>query len=41
LLIVAQGGWANWPAMLGAYAATLVVYWFVPVLSTRARRPKS
>jgi F0F1-type ATP synthase assembly protein I len=39
LLIVARGGWASWPALLVAYAATLVVYWFVPVLSTRARRP--
>jgi F0F1-type ATP synthase assembly protein I len=40
LLIVARGGWASWPALLCAYAATLVVYWFVPVLSTRARRPR-
>lgn len=40
LLYVAQGGWANWPALLAAYAATLFVYWFVPVLGTRARRAK-
>lgn len=40
LLVVARGGWANWPALLIAYAATLVVFWFVPVLSTRARRAK-
>src|SRR5690606_947753 len=31
LLVVARGGWANWPALLAAYAATLFVYWFVPV----------
>jgi F0F1-type ATP synthase assembly protein I len=40
LLIVARGGWASWPALLSAYAATVVVYWLVPVLSTRARRPR-
>lgn len=41
LLIVAQGRWANWPALLAAYAATLFVYWFVPVLMHRPRRVKS
>ncbi len=41
LLIVARGGWARWPPLLFAYAATLVVYWFVPVLSMRTRRPKN
>jgi F0F1-type ATP synthase assembly protein I len=40
LLVVARGGWANWPALLIAYAATLLVFWFVPVLSTRPRRAK-
>lgn len=40
LLIVARGGWANWPALLAAYAATLFVYWFVPVLMHRPRRVK-
>ena len=40
LLIVARGGWANWPALLVAYAATLFVYWFVPVLMHRTRRVK-
>lgn len=38
LLMVARGGWAVWPALLGAYAATLLVYWFVPVLMHRPRR---
>jgi F0F1-type ATP synthase assembly protein I len=40
LFIVAKGGWANWPALLIGFFSTLVVYWFVPVLMTRARRPK-
>lgn len=40
LLIVARGGWVNWPALLAAYAATLFVYWFVPVLMHRPRRVK-
>ncbi len=40
LMIVARGQWANWPTLLIAYAATLVVYWFVPVFEHRARRPK-
>jgi len=38
LLVVARGGWANWPALLAAYGATLFVYWFVPVLMHRTRR---
>jgi F0F1-type ATP synthase assembly protein I len=41
LFTVARGGWASWPALLGAYAATLLVYWFVPVLTHRMRRAKS
>jgi F0F1-type ATP synthase assembly protein I len=41
LLIVARGGWASWPPLLCAYAATLFVYWLVPVFDTRARRPRS
>jgi len=40
LLAVAQGGWAHWPSLLLAYAATLIVYWFVPVLMHRTRRVK-
>ncbi len=40
LLIVARGGWVSWPALLAAYAATLFVYWFVPVLMHRPRRVK-
>lgn len=40
LFIVARGGWASWPALLAAFAATLFVYWFVPVLSHRTRRVK-
>lgn len=40
LFIVARGGWAEWPPLLIAYAATLFVYWLVPVIETRPRRPK-
>lgn len=40
LLLVARGRWASWPALLAAYAATLLVYWFVPVLMHRPRRTK-
>ncbi len=40
LAIVARGGWASWPALLVAFAATLFVYWFVPVLMHRPRRVK-
>lgn len=40
LLIVARGGWVSWPTLLAAYAATLFVYWFVPVLMHRPRRVK-
>jgi ATP synthase protein I len=40
LLIVARGGWANWPALLIAYAATLVMFWFVPTWDLRPRRPR-
>jgi len=38
LLIVARRGWVSWPPLLIAYAATLFVYWFVPVLMHRPRR---
>lgn len=38
-VVVARGGWANWPALLIAYVATLVVFWFVPTLGARARQP--
>ncbi|MGC4027281.1 MAG: ATP synthase subunit I [Steroidobacteraceae bacterium] len=40
-VVAARTGKVHWPAMLVAYAATLVVFWFVPVLDTRARRVKS
>lgn len=40
-VLAARTGLVHWPAMLVAYAATLVVFWFVPVLDTRARRAKS
>jgi len=40
LFIVARGGWANWPAVLIAYAATLVVFWFVPTWASRPRRAR-
>lgn len=39
-VIAARTGKMVWPAMFGAYAATLFVFWLVPVLSTRTRRPK-
>jgi F0F1-type ATP synthase assembly protein I len=38
LLIVAQGMWANWPALILAYAATLFVFWLVPMFDMRMRR---
>ena len=38
LAIVARGGWANWPALLVAYAATLLMFWFVPTWTHRPRR---
>ena len=40
LLVVVQSYQASWPALLGAYAATLFVYWLVPVLRHRTRRVK-
>lgn len=40
-VVAARTGKIHWPAMLVAYAATLIVFWFVPVLDTRARRVKS
>ena len=40
LLIVVRGRWASWPPLLIAYAATLFVYWFVPVLMHRPRRAR-
>jgi F0F1-type ATP synthase assembly protein I len=40
MLVVAQGRWANWPALIFAYMATLVVFWFVPTLHMRARRTR-
>jgi ATP synthase protein I len=40
LAIVARGGWANWPALLGGYAATLAMFWFVPAWDLRRRRPR-
>jgi F0F1-type ATP synthase assembly protein I len=40
LFIVVRSGKASWPALLIAYAATLFVYWLVPVLRHRTRRAK-
>jgi F0F1-type ATP synthase assembly protein I len=40
LFIVVRTGKASWPALLVAYAATLFVYWLVPVLRHRMRRAK-
>jgi F0F1-type ATP synthase assembly protein I len=40
LVIVARGGWAHWPSLLAAYAATLFVYWLVPMLMYRTGRTK-
>lgn len=37
-VVAARTGKVHWPAMLVAYAATLVVFWFVPALDSRARR---
>ena len=39
LFVVARGHWASWPALILAYVATLVVFWVVPALHMRARRP--
>jgi F0F1-type ATP synthase assembly protein I len=39
LFVVARGHWASWPALILAYVATLVVFWVVPALHLRARRP--
>jgi F0F1-type ATP synthase assembly protein I len=39
-VVAARTGKVVWPAMLVAYAATLVVFWFVPVFHARARRVK-
>jgi F0F1-type ATP synthase assembly protein I len=41
LLAVAKASWARWPPIVFAYAATLMVYWLVPVLSMRTRRVKN
>ena len=38
--VAARTGKVVWPAMLVAFVATLVVFWFVPVLATRMRRVK-
>jgi len=40
-VVAARTGQVVWPAMLAAYVATLVVFWFVPVFDTRARRAES
>jgi F0F1-type ATP synthase assembly protein I len=40
MLIVAQGMWANWPALILAYAATLFVFWLMPMLDMRMRRAR-
>lgn len=40
LVIVARGGWANWPALLVAYIAVLMVFWFVPAWDSRPRRAR-
>jgi F0F1-type ATP synthase assembly protein I len=39
-VFAAQTGKVVWPAMLVAFVATIAVFWFVPVLTTRARRVK-
>jgi F0F1-type ATP synthase assembly protein I len=40
-VVAARTGKVVWPAMLVAYAATLVVFWFVPAFESRARRVES
>ena len=37
-VLAARTGKVIWPAMLVAYAATLVVFWFVPMMQMRMRR---
>lgn len=39
-VVAARTGKVVWPAMLAGYAATLLIFWIVPVLGTRPRRPK-
>jgi ATP synthase protein I len=39
-VLAARTGKVVWPAMLVAFVATLVVFWFVPVLATRMRQVK-
>lgn len=40
-IAVAAQKWLNWPALLGAYVLTLVVFWAVPVLSGQRLPPRS
>lgn len=35
-LAVAQVPWLSWPALLGSYLATLVVFWWVPLRAGRS-----
>ncbi|MDR2215519.1 MAG: ATP synthase subunit I [Nevskiaceae bacterium] len=39
-VLVARTGKVVWPALLVAFIAPLVVFWFVPALAARARRVK-
>lgn len=41
LFAVARQTWAEWPPLLGAYIATLVVFWMVPALSGPRLPPRS
>ncbi|MFO1427119.1 MAG: ATP synthase subunit I [Steroidobacteraceae bacterium] len=38
---LARGGWVSWPIAIGAYIATLVVFWVVPAASGPRLPPRS
>lgn len=38
---VARQAWVVWPALIGSYIATLVVFWLVPALGSRRLPPRS
>lgn len=37
-VIAARSGKAHWPSLLGAYVATLAMFWFVPLRAARAQK---
>jgi F0F1-type ATP synthase assembly protein I len=38
---VARAPWVSWPAVIGAYIATMVAFWVVPVLAGPRLPPRS